>query len=116
MNVKVGDKVEMIYGGERFGTIVTVEKVTPTGLIKTSGYTFNPDGSQRGNGDRWYRRRIYEITPERMEEIREHRYINRTIMMCRNVGDLTYQQAVIIRKALGGSGLEPQESEDKVWR
>ena len=50
MNVKAGDKVELIYGSGNISKVAIVEGVTPKGFIKVSGMTFYPDGWQRGRG------------------------------------------------------------------
>lgn len=85
LNVKVGDKV-ILQGRWSEESIHTVEKITPTGLIKVCGYTFYDDGSQRG-GDTWSGFRLIEATPEAIQRIKDRKTVRKAISMCRKVTD-----------------------------
>ena len=83
LNVKVGDKV-IIQGRWNEESIHTVEKITPTGLIKVCGYTFYDNGTQRG-GDSWSSFRLIEATPEAIQRIKDRKTVRKAISMCRKV-------------------------------
>ena len=103
MNVKAGDKVELIYGSGNVSKVAIVEGVTSKGVIKVSGMTFNPDGWQRG-GDRWYKCYIKEITDERIEELKHEIFVRKIINKCQKINKLTYKQAVKINEVLNDGG------------
>lgn len=83
LNVKVGDKV-LVHGRYNEEYVSTVEKITPTGLIKVDGKTFYDDGMQRG-GDTWYRSCITELTSEDVKRIKDKATIQKAIQLCRDV-------------------------------
>lgn len=105
MNVKVGDKVELIYGNGNVSKVAIVEGVTPKGFIKVSGMTFNSNGWERG-GDSWYKCYIQEITDERIEELKHEIFVRKIINKCRKINKLTYEQAVKINEVLNDGGDE----------
>lgn len=82
LNVKVGDKV--ILQGRYEESIHTVEKITPTGLIKVCGHTFYDNGVQRG-GNAWNSFRLIEATPEAIQRIKDRKTVHKAISMCRKV-------------------------------
>ncbi len=49
-DLKQGDEVAMRYGYNSRYMFATIEKVTPSGLIKVRGDYYTPDGRQRGGG------------------------------------------------------------------
>jgi hypothetical protein len=72
-SLKEGDEVAVDIGSFSFPSVVilTVEKITPSRIIKTSnGYTFNKHGEERGNNDAWSsKKRLMPITDVILEKI-----------------------------------------------
>ena len=83
MKFNVGDKV-IVHGRWNEEHIGTVEKITPTGLIKVEGRTYYKDGTQRG-GDSWSRNFITEATPESLQKINDRATIQKAIQLCRSI-------------------------------
>lgn len=73
LNLKVGDKVLMINTWRT--DIGVVDKITPTGIIKVGGYSFRPDGRERG-GDSYYPWHIEPLSPEKEVEFYRKRFIS----------------------------------------
>lgn len=93
LNVKVGDKV--IVSSRNGDYITTVERITPSGRIKTKeGYAFRSDGSQIG-GDPWYTMHMYEYAEERAQKIMKKMVIDKAYSKMRriNYDDITYEMA-----------------------
>jgi len=54
-NLKKGDQILINTNADLPDRIVTVEKITPTGLIKGGGMTFYPTGKQQGKcNPQWF--------------------------------------------------------------
>lgn len=93
LNVKAGDKV--IISTRNGDYITTVEKITPSGRIKTKdNYAFRSNGTQIG-GDYWYTRHLYEYTEERAQKIMQKMVIDKAYSKMRqiNYDDITYKMA-----------------------
>ena len=93
LNVKAGDKV--IISTRNGDYITTVEKITPSGRIKTKdNYAFRPNGTQIG-GDYWYTRRLYEYTEERAQKVMQKMVIDKAYSKIRSINydDITYKMA-----------------------
>lgn len=50
-------------------TVVTVEKVTPSGRVTANGRTFDPTGKERTAGDPFRRAKLEPLTPEIQAEM-----------------------------------------------
>jgi hypothetical protein len=98
LNVKVGDQV-IIYGSYRNKSLGTVEKITPTGLIKVNGTLYNQDGYIRGGGA-WNTGSISEATPELIKEVNENNTISLALSKMRKCSSLTYEKALKIIEIL----------------
>jgi hypothetical protein len=99
--LKAGDTVIMAgrWGGKQ---VRTVDKVTPSGIIKIGGTSFSQHGFERGVSDvRWgTRHHLEEATPERLEDIRQKAVIDRALILMRGTGGITYEQADAIINVL----------------
>jgi hypothetical protein len=66
--LKTGDVVALSratnYGDQMW--LAQIDKITPTGMIKVGKYTFNPDGSPRGQNDSYHR--VYLASDEDYEK------------------------------------------------
>lgn len=91
LNVKAGDKV--IVSTRNGDYITTVEKVTPSGRIKTKeNYSFRSNGTQIGD-DTWNIRHLHEYTEERAQKIMREKIINKAYSKMRQINDITYEMA-----------------------
>ena len=98
LDLKVGDKVVVV--GNWSKSIKTVERITPKGAIRVNGTLYDEYGYQKG-GDIWQRTSIFKATKEDVRKIKENDFIRETIREMKLVSNLTYEQAVEIRKILG---------------
>lgn len=92
LDVKVGDKV--LISGRYVKKINTVDKITPTGIIRVGPYSFNPDGKQRG-GDPYYTCTLEKVTPEMEKMIHQERFtqvVTQKMIEILSCG-ITYEQA-----------------------
>lgn len=104
-DLKAGDKVIQIYRNW-YGTnesVRTVEKITPSGLIKVGGVLYYKNGLRRGQ----YGSEIKRYSKEEEDRINLEALERKTKDACKNVFDkcrnnLTYEQAVAILKILKG--------------
>lgn len=62
-NVKVGDSLYVKSGRYDKGSIVTADRVTPSGRVVTRSGEFNPDGRKRGESG-WMRTRARPATED----------------------------------------------------
>lgn len=92
-NLKPGD--EVIYCNGR-KTVEVVQKVTPTGIVRTGRYSFNPNGYARGDFSGF----IIECTPERKREIVEESFVRQVVRQLRSISSLSYNKAVAIKNIL----------------
>lgn len=100
LQVKAGDKVIVVSSGWYCDDkIATVEKITPTGLIKVCGTLYYANGMERG-GNSWSCSHLEEYTEEKGKKIRENLLISETCDKLRNIKELSYEQAVAINKIL----------------
>lgn len=71
-NLKEGDEVAIAiwsYSTTNY-SLSTVEKITPTGIIKTRQYTFNQKGIERGGNSTWGgKKQLVEVTKEIKDKI-----------------------------------------------
>jgi ABC-type enterochelin transport system substrate-binding protein len=104
LNVKAGDTV--IVSGRWRKSIETVEKITPTGLIKVGSSLYHPDGTERA-GDKWDRNQLLEATPERIQEVRNNELVQLALHEMRQPRTLTVDQA---RQILEILKREPKEA------
>ena len=96
-NLKAGDKVFVrSYGSCRLDF---VEKVTPKGFIKVSGTLFKKDGFERGSSV-WYHTSIEPATEEMIAEYNKEKFISATIKQMHETLEISYGQALKIRKIL----------------
>lgn len=95
-NLKPGDEVfvRSPYGDKY---LRTVEKITPTGLIKVGGCLYTKEGRQRGET---FAHGLSECTPEKKEEFMRDIFVSGVTRAIRNVKSITYEQAVEINKVL----------------
>ena len=95
-NLKPGDEVfiRSPYGDKY---LRTVEKITPTGLIKVGGCLYTKEGRQRGEA---FAHGLVECTPEKKEEFMREVFTHKVLRGLRNVPNITYEQAVEINKVL----------------
>lgn len=109
LKVKVGDTV-LCYSGaswrNEIPVIAEVIKVTPTGRIRISHsptVQYDKYGNRMG-GDCWSRPYIEVPTEERLQEVKEKRFIRRTIYKMRECKEdsLSYEQAKVIMGILKG--------------
>lgn len=104
--LKAGD---LVFVSNRHGTtLCQVEKITPRGFVKAGGMYFRPDdGVERGT-DLWCVTSIHQATDESVERYQRNALISSTLKIVQglNRNDITYEQAVEIRKILhiGGEG------------
>lgn len=100
LNLKVGDKVLMRSTWHTM--IKVVDKITPTGLIKVGGYTFRPDGCERG-GDNWHRWHIEPLTPELEIEFYKKRFISEVANRASDYdfSNMSYDIAKVLNELLG---------------
>lgn len=101
-NLKPGNKV--IVRGFGYDDMEVVERITPTGRIVVKHTTYDPNGIERGSYG--LRRRLYEATPEAVEQIRRDGIIHAAVKHMRNTPNITYDQAVQILAVLDKQ--EPQ--------
>ena len=94
--LKPGDEI-LVSSPYQNKRIATVEKITPTGLIKVENMYFNRDGSQRG-GDVFGGCRISECSPAKKKELMQERVIVNTVKILRTLtkDSINYEQAVAI--------------------
>lgn len=98
LNVKAGDKVLVTSPYNRY--IEKVKKVTPTGNIRLeNGEYYNKFGRVKSN-DVWKYSHLMELTKDLEEKILREDYIKDTMMILKNLKELTFEQAVAIRKTL----------------
>lgn len=104
MKLNVGDKV-IVHGRWNENHIGTVEKITPTGLIKVEGRTYYEDGTQRG-GDTWSRSMITEVTPEAFQKFKDNETIRKAIRICNSItiNDIDIDTANKLIEMLGDNG------------
>lgn len=95
-NLKPGDEVfvRSPYGDKY---LRTVEKITPTGLIKVGGCLYTQEGRQRGET---FAHRLAECTPGKKEEFMREVFTSKVLRGLRNVPNITYKQAIEINKVL----------------
>ena len=100
LNLKVDDKVLM--RNTWHAEIGVVDKITPTGLIKVDGYTFRPDGHERG-GDSYYPWYIEPLTPELEVEFYKKRFISKVANRASdyNFRNMSYDIAKALNELLG---------------
>ena len=96
-NLKAGDKVFVWHSGSC--RLDFVENVTPKGFIKVSGTLFTKDGFARGSSV-WYRTSIEPATEEMIAEYNKEKFIRATIKQMRETLEISYDQALKIRKIL----------------
>lgn len=103
--LKAGDDVVVRtwnWGGSGY-TYTKVEKVTPTGFIRVKGILYKPqDGTSRGGGSDLLDPND-ESTIKLLKKYEENKFISETMWKIRNANynDVTYEQAVAIRKIMG---------------
>lgn len=104
-DLKVGDRVIQRYSSWTgiVESVKTIEKITPTGLIRVDGYLFRKNGSCRGDGNlsirRWSQEEEDKINRIRLEKKTKRTCIN---VFTERMNKLTYEQAVAILKILKG--------------
>lgn len=105
--LEVGDDVTVICWND--GTIyrkVRVQKVTPIGLIMVDGILYRPDDGVSCSGySQCYQLHNPndESTIRLLDEYKERKFVSETMNKIRNTNynDVTYEQAVAIRKIMG---------------
>lgn len=93
-NLKPGDEVIYSCSGDK--SIEVVQKITPTGIVKTNMRSYNQYGSARGD----YPGCIIECTPERKRKIVEESFVSQVICQLRRISSLSYDKAVAIKNIL----------------
>lgn len=74
--LKVGDEVAIVTQSG-FRRTVKIERITPTGRIKTDyGYEFDTEGHERGASDYWSRGRIVPYSKEIQEGLERRTLAN----------------------------------------
>lgn len=84
-------------------TNAKVEKITPTGFIRVEGALYKPkDGMSRSGGSKLLNP-TDENTIKLLKEYTEKTFVKQTMYKIRNTNynDVTYEQAVEIRKIMG---------------
>lgn len=103
--LKPGDNVVVSYWNWSEGsyTNAKVEKITPTRFIRVKGILYKPhDGNSRsGNSDLLDPND--ETTIKLLKKYKENKFVRETMNKIRNMNynDVTYEQAVEIRKIMG---------------
>ena len=102
--LKAGD---LVFVTNRHGTSLRqVEKITPKGFVKVGNSLFNPEtGVERGT-DPWCVTHIKQATAEAVESFKRNALISSTLKVMQGLrrSDITYEQAVEIRKILHING------------
>jgi hypothetical protein len=99
-NLKAGDTI--IISRANYGkTVQTVEKITPSGLIKVAGKYYDQHGFLRTT-DKWARGHLEEATNTALEEIEKKATIAKAVWLMRNVTGISHAKAVKIIEILEG--------------
>lgn len=100
LNLKAGDKVLMRNTWRT--DIGIVDKITPTGIIKVDGYSFRPDGRERG-GDSYHPWHIEPLTPELEVEFYKKRFISKVANSASDYDfrNMSYDIAKALNELLG---------------
>jgi hypothetical protein len=94
--LKSGDAVIVSNNWDK--SVKTVDKITPTGLIKVDGRLYGKDGYERTQ-DRCHAL-LMEATPEAIQAIEEAQIISDAMSVMRWTAKITYDQAVKILEIL----------------
>lgn len=99
-NLKAGDMVIVVRGNYygRSMDVSTVEKITPSGLIKVGGILYKQDGLARGE----WTYKLEEETEEVILKIKRSEKIQECFDLMRRIQKLSYKQAVAILNVLEG--------------
>lgn len=100
MDLKAGDKVLVSARYHKY--ISAVDKITPAGNIRLKdGGLYTPDGTLKTR-DKWNCTRIQPLTPELEKSLQRDSYISKTIAIMHETSNITYAQAIEIRRILEG--------------
>lgn len=100
MDLKAGDKVLVLACYHKYVSVV--EKITPAGNIRLKdGGLYTPDGTLKTK-DAWNNSHIQPLTPELEESLRRDMYVSKTLTIMQETSNITYAQAVEIRRILEG--------------
>ena len=103
--LKTGDDVVIRtwnWGGSSY-TNAKVEKITPTGFIRVNGILYKPHDGNSRSGDSGLLDPNDETTIKISKKYKENKFVSETMKKIRNThyNDVTYEQAVEIRKIMG---------------
>lgn len=104
--LKVGDDVVIRtwnWGGSGY-TNAKVEKITPTGFIRVKGILYKPQNGNSRSGNSGLLDPNDETTIKILKKYKENNFVRETMDKIRNTNynDVTYEQAVEIRKIMWG--------------
>lgn len=107
LKVNVGDTVLYCISNRTLPQITKVIKVTPTGRIRIE---LHPDlqfdkYGRRMSSDIWSHSYIEVPTAEKLQEIKEKTFIEKTKFKMRDDIEISYDQAVAIMEILKGGNL-----------
>lgn len=103
--LKSGDDVVIRtwnWGGSSY-TNAKVEKITPTGFIRVKGILYKPQDGHSRSGNSCLLDPNEETTIKILKKYKENKFVSETMNKIRNTNynDVTYEQAVEIRKIMG---------------
>lgn len=103
--LKAGDDVVIrawSWGGSGY-TNAKVEKITPTGFIRVEGVLYKPQDGNSRSGNSGLLDPNDETTIKILKKYKENNFVRETMDKIRetNYNDVTYEQAVAIRKIMG---------------
>lgn len=103
--LKSGDDVVIrTWGwGESSYTDAKVEKITPTGFIRVKGILYRPNDGYSRSVNSYLLDPNDETTIQLLKKYKEDKFVSETMNKIRNTNynDVTYEQAVAIRKIMG---------------
>lgn len=103
--LKAGDDVVIriwSFGGSGY-TNAKVEKITPTRFIRVEGVLYKPQDGNSRFGNNGLLDPNDETTIKLLKKYKENKFVSETMYKIRNTNynDVTYEQAVEIRKIMG---------------